>query len=103
MKKNALQLPFIISINSTMKLKKTGTQQILMKPQCSLLSLVIKMLLLFDDDLWFGSSEIEIIMNICLKMVIHCLILHSPTIVYKDTDRYFLKQFLLSGNKIFIS
>lgn len=28
--KNALQLPFIISINSTMKLKKTGTQQILM-------------------------------------------------------------------------
>lgn len=71
-----------------------------LKPQCSL---VIKMLLLFDDDLWFGSSEIEIIMNICLKMVIHCLILHSRTIVYKDTDRYFPKQFLLSGNKIFIS
>lgn len=101
--KNALQLPFIISINSTMKLKKTGTQQILMKPQCSLLSLVIQILLLFDDDLWFGSSEIEIIMNICLKIVIHCLILHSRTIVYKDTDRYFPKQFLLSGNKIFIS
>lgn len=101
--KKCIQLPFIISINSTMKLKKTGTQQILMKPQCSLLSLVIQILLLFDDDLWFGSSEIEIIMNICLKMVIHCLILHSRTIVYKDTDRYFPKQFLLSGNKIFIS
>lgn len=28
--KNSLQLPFIISINSTMKLKKTGTQHILM-------------------------------------------------------------------------
>lgn len=39
----------------------------------------------FNDDLWCGSSEIEIFAS---RIGIHCLILHSPAAVYKDTDEY---------------